>query len=123
MVASYGGALLALASITSAFKSCVVPFGGEGVDDSDAVRALLPNCSRDAEIVFSSCKNYNISTPINFGALSNVTISILGNLNLPDSIPYVQSLVNGSAGQKLSWFTISVSMAPLLDLHDNAQMT
>ena len=36
---------------------------------------------------------------------------------------YLQSLVNGSAGQKLSLFTISVSMAPLLDLHDNAQMT
>ncbi|TKA73655.1 hypothetical protein B0A55_06504 [Friedmanniomyces simplex] len=100
-------ALLALTSLTSAFQTCVVPLGGPGIDDSDAVRALLPNCSANAEIVFSSCTTYNISTPINFGTLSNVTISILGDLNLPASIPYVQSLVNATAKQSLHWFTIA----------------
>lgn len=94
--------VLALTSAASAFQTCIVPFGGPGVDDSDAVRALLPICSADAEIVFSSCTTYNISTPINFGNLSNVTISILGNLSLPTSIPYVQSLVNATKKQSLS---------------------
>ena len=100
--------LLALTTAASAYQTCVVPFGGSGVDDSDAVRALLPNCSSDAEIVFASCTTYNISTPLDFGTLSNVTITILGDLNLPESIPYVQSLVNATAGQRLSWFTIAV---------------
>jgi len=102
-------AILALSSFASAYKTCVVPFGGSGVDDSDAVRALLPDCSTDAEIVFSSCTTYNISTPIDFGTLSNVTISILGNLDLPQSIPYVQAQVNATAKQRLYWFTIAVS--------------
>jgi len=100
-------ASVALATVASAYSTCVVPFGGQGVDDSAAVRALLPNCSSNAEIVFSSCTTYNISTPINFGTLNNVTISILGNLNLPSSIPYVQSLVNATAKGSLYWFTFA----------------
>jgi len=100
-------ASVALATAASAYSTCVVPFGGQGIDDSVAVRALLPNCSSNAEIVFSSCTTYNISTPINFGTLKNVTISILGNLDLPRSIPYVQSLVNATATQSLYWFTFA----------------
>jgi polygalacturonase len=86
--------LLALMATASAYTTCVVPFGGPGVDDAATVRAMLPNCSTNAEIIFSSCTTYNISTAINFGTLQNVTVSILGNLNMPSSIPYVQSLVN-----------------------------
>lgn len=97
-------AALLLSSLTSAFNTCVVPFGGPGIDDSVAVRALLPNCSSNSQIIFASCITYNISTPINFGTLSNVTISIQGNLNLPSSIPYIQSLVNVTGS--LYWFTI-----------------
>lgn len=97
---------LALAPIASAYTTCKVPNSPKGFDDSNNVRALLANCSTNAEIIFSEGKNYNISTPINFGTLNNVTISILGNLNLPDSIPYVQSLVNVTGS--LYWFTIKV---------------
>lgn len=38
--------------------------------------------------------------------LSNVEIQILGNLDLPKSIPYVQAAVNASGG-RLYWFTVS----------------
>lgn len=96
---------LSATPLAQAYKTCVVPFGGPGVDDSAAVRALLPKCSNNSEIIFSSCTTYNISTPINFGTLHNVTISILGNLDLPRSIPYVQSLVNVTGS--LYWFTIA----------------
>jgi hypothetical protein len=98
------------------------------VDDSQAVRDLLSSCSNDAEIVFSGFTKYNISwapvphsasftqrqadryprrTPIDFGILNNVEIKILGNLELPRSISYVQSLVNASVGQRLYWFTVA----------------
>lgn len=107
-------AALALSTAVSAYSTCVVPFGGPGVDDSVAVRSLLANCSTNAEIVFSSCTTYNISTPINFGTLNNVTVSILGNLNLPQSIPYIQSLVNVTGS--LYWFTFKVSCNPSLEL-------
>jgi hypothetical protein len=46
------------------------------------------------------------STPIDFGTLQNVEIKILGNLHLPQSIPYIQNLVNASAG-RLYWFTVA----------------
>ena len=102
-------ALVAISSVASAFQTCTVPFGGPGIDDSEAVRTLLPKCSSNAEIIFTSCTTYNISTPINFGTLSNVTVSILGNLNLPSSISYVQGLVNATASKSLYWFTFKVS--------------
>lgn len=100
-------AVLALSTTASAWETCIVPSGGAGVDDSQGVRDLLPLCSNNSEIIFASCTNYNISTPINFGTLHNVTITILGNLNLPQSITYVQSLVNVTGS--LYWFTIAVS--------------
>lgn len=100
---------LSLATSATAYTTCKVPDSPKGFDDSANVRALLANCSTNAEIVFSEGKNYNISTPINFGTLNNVTISILGNLNLPDSIPYVQSLVNVTGS--LYWFTIKVNLS------------
>lgn len=99
-------ALALVSTCSAAFKQCIVPNSPKGIDDSVAVRALLANCSSNAEIIFSEGKNYNISTPINFGTLNNVTISILGNLNLPTSIPYVQSLVNVTGS--LYWFTFAV---------------
>lgn len=91
--------------VDAKLKTCKVKFGGPGIDDSATVRALLPNCSTNAEIIFKANTDYNISTPINFGILNNVKITINGNLHLPTSIPYVQSLVNVTGS--LYWFTIS----------------
>ncbi|WWC87255.1 uncharacterized protein L201_002143 [Kwoniella dendrophila CBS 6074] len=90
--------VLASLASTQAYQNCVVPHGGYGIDDAQGLKAILPNCSSDATIVFQEGKNYNISTPVNFGTLKNVEIQVLGNLELPKSIPYVQSLVNATAG-------------------------
>ncbi|WRT65114.1 uncharacterized protein IL334_002056 [Kwoniella shivajii] len=103
--AAYFLTLLSLAT-TGAYQTCEVPFGGDGVDDTQGLNALLPNCSSDAAIVFKEGVTYNISTPVNFGNLSNVEIQFLGNLDLPKSIPYVQSLVNATTGGRLYWFTM-----------------
>ena len=46
------------------------------------------------------------STPVNFGQLKNVEIAMEGNLELPQNIPYVQSVVNASGGS-VRWFTAS----------------
>ncbi|KAK8865572.1 hypothetical protein IAR55_000716 [Kwoniella newhampshirensis] len=97
---------VSLATSTQAYKTCVVPFGGPGVDDTLGLTAMLPNCSTDASIVFQEHTTYNISTPVVFSNLSHVEINILGNLDLPKSIPYVQAAVNASGG-RLYWFSIS----------------
>ncbi|WWC59101.1 uncharacterized protein I303_101649 [Kwoniella dejecticola CBS 10117] len=100
--------ITALSALTTviAQQTCVVPFGGYGVNDVEALTALLPNCSNDATIVFQDGVKYNISTPVDFGTLNNVEIQINGNLQLPKSIPYVQELVNATAGGRLYWFTM-----------------
>ncbi|RSH89652.1 hypothetical protein EHS25_002203 [Saitozyma podzolica] len=99
-------AALLCGALVGAHQTCVVPHGGKGVNDAIGLKSLLSNCSTDATIVFQEKTTYNISTPVVMSNLSNVEIQILGNLDLPKSIPYVQAAVNASGG-RLYWFTVS----------------
>lgn len=103
-----------------------MPVGGQGVDDSVALNAMMntTDCSQDAVVVFEAEKTYNLSTPVQFGSLKNVAIQILGTLEMPRDIPCklplqdragarkaltlsdVQSIVNASGGN-LHWFSVA----------------
>jgi hypothetical protein len=67
-------------------------------DDSPAIDAAFEECSNDAVIEFSTGVNYRVLTPLQYEGLSNVEISMQGNLHLPTNITYVQELVNGTGG-------------------------
>jgi hypothetical protein len=67
-------------------------------DDSPAIDAAFEDCSSDAVIEFPTGVNYRLLTPIHHRGLSNIEISMQGNLHLPENITYIQELVNGTGG-------------------------
>lgn len=92
-------------------KTCVVPSSYESsngvADDSPAFASALAKCSSDSVITFNEGVEYNIFTPIVATNLSNVEIQVEGNLNLPQNISYIQTLVNATSSGTLYWFTFS----------------
>lgn len=91
-------------------KQCIIPRSSGlptgTTNDSPAVASAFASCSKDAVITFQQGAEYNIFSPISATNLSNVEIQILGNLNLPQNITAVQTLVNASGGT-LYWFKFS----------------
>lgn len=59
-------------------------------DDSPAVLKAFAECSTDSLIHFQEGVDYNILQPVSATNLSNVEISMLGNLHLPQNISTVQ---------------------------------
>lgn len=80
-------------------------------DDSPAIDAAFTECSSDAVIEFSTGVDYRVLTPIHHRGLSNVEISMQGNLHLPENITFVQALVNGTGGNAQAgyayWFRLN----------------
>lgn len=97
LLASVYGLLLTSVTgnpLASRSKTCVVPSRYKSshgtADDSPAVAKAFADCSSNATIVFSEGVDYNLLHPINATNLSNVQISMLGNLHLPKSIEAIQ---------------------------------
>ncbi|KAF2150209.1 glycoside hydrolase family 28 protein [Myriangium duriaei CBS 260.36] len=109
--------LLSLATAQSRSKTCVVPSkyaaSNGTADDSPAIQQALAKCSRDAVIKFTLGANYSVLTPIVANNLSNVELSMLGNLHLPQNVTRIQALVNATGGNNqagsLYWFTFNGS--------------
>lgn len=99
--------LSVLVSTTTSLTTCVVPSNYKcsngTASDSPAIANAFAKCSQDAIIEFSVGVDYNVFSPIKATNLSNVIISIKGNLNLPQNITAVQTYVNASGGS-LYWF-------------------
>ncbi|KAG8971902.1 hypothetical protein FRC05_010571 [Tulasnella sp. 425] len=91
--------------VASYSKTFVVPHV-DGQDDTPALKAVLANYSSDAQILFQRGVSYNIWTPINFGKLTNVEISVQGNLSYPTSIATIQSIVANTTIYSGFWFDI-----------------
>lgn len=83
-------------SASHAFKSktCIVASkyaSSNGTDDdSPAVAKALADCATNGIIQFKLGVDYNVLSPISATNLSNVDISMLGNLHLPQNITAVQ---------------------------------
>lgn len=75
-------------------RTCVIPSQYKAsngtADDSPAVAEAFAKCSVNAVIEFSEGVDYNILQPVSAKNLSNVAISVLGNLHLPQNITAVQ---------------------------------
>ncbi|KAJ7185899.1 pectin lyase fold/virulence factor [Mycena filopes] len=77
-----------------------------GGDDSPSIVAAIAACTNNATILFQSGVEYNAFTPVQFALGQDVTIQLLGNLNLPANITQVQAAVTGKA-YRSAWFLVT----------------
>lgn len=80
-------------SSVHAWTTYVVPHT-DGADDTVALQAVMDsaNYTSNATILFQKGVYYNIFSPITFPELTNVEISIQGNLSYPTNISAVQGV-------------------------------
>ncbi|KAJ7269534.1 pectin lyase fold/virulence factor [Mycena rebaudengoi] len=77
-----------------------------GADDSPSIRTAVSNCTNNATILFQKGVEYNSFTPVQFALGRDVTIQLLGNINLPDNITEVQAGVTGK-NYRSAWFSVT----------------
>ncbi|KAJ7634464.1 pectin lyase fold/virulence factor [Roridomyces roridus] len=75
-------------------------------DDSPSIVAAVQSCTDNATILFQSGVEYNCFTPVQFTLGQDVTVQILGNINLPANITQVQAGVTGKF-YRSGWFAVS----------------
>jgi hypothetical protein len=88
--------------------TCVVQHTA-GIDDAPAVNSAAAACATNGFIEFTNGVTYNIWSPVYFEDLVNTTISIQGNLTLPQNISAVQyqvSIDDSKVGNGY-WFVIT----------------
>ncbi|CAG7850819.1 Probable exopolygalacturonase C; AltName: Full=Galacturan 1,4-alpha-galacturonidase C; AltName: Full=Poly(1,4-alpha-D-galacturonide)galacturonohydrolase C; Flags: Precursor [Serendipita indica DSM 11827] len=93
-------------------KTCVVPHK-DGQDDSPEIVKVFQQCNKNAQIVFKEGVDYNMWSPMSWVNLSGVTISLNGNLHLPNNITAVQQKVatnpNPPSNYAIPWIYIQGS--------------
>ena len=89
MVLHHLVSLLSGFTLVAAWSTLVVPHS-DSTDDTPTLLAALTNYTTNATILFEKGVTYNIFTPITFPKLTNVEISIQGNLTYPTDIAVVQ---------------------------------
>jgi polygalacturonase len=87
---------------------CVVSHT-DNADDAPAVRSAVASCATNGVIEFEQGVSYNIWSPVYFENLVNSTISIQGNLTLPNSISSVQDQIGNDTSTVGNgyWFVIT----------------
>ncbi|GKT43323.1 putative exopolygalacturonase X [Colletotrichum spaethianum] len=93
------------ASGAACAQRCVVSPSGNSTSDSAAIADAFTKCASNAEIVFLEGVEYKVYEPVVATKLSNVVITVNGNLSLPQDIPAVQKLVEVKGGS-LTWFQV-----------------
>ncbi|KAJ9115178.1 hypothetical protein QFC24_007051 [Naganishia onofrii] len=78
-------------------KRCVIKALGGNANDSPAINQAFKDCNNGGTVA-------NAFTPINALNLTDVHIEFLGNVNLPQDIPYVQDIVANSKEFSGHWF-------------------
>ncbi|KAJ6487628.1 pectin lyase-like protein [Mycena sanguinolenta] len=77
-----------------------------GADDSPSITAAIASCTNNATILFQEGVEYNSFTPVQFVLGQDVTIQLLGNINLPSNITQVQAGVTGKL-YRTGWFSVT----------------
>ncbi|KAJ6557844.1 pectin lyase fold/virulence factor [Mycena capillaripes] len=77
-----------------------------GADDSPSIRDAIANCTNNATILFDQGVEYNSFTPVQFTLGQDVTVQLLGNINLPSNITQVQAGVTGKF-YRSGWFSVT----------------
>lgn len=95
--------VLAYFSSAVCAKTCIVPASNSTTSDAAVIREVFARCAEDSTILFQKGVDYNVFEPISATNLSNVVISVQGNLNLPQDIPAVQKIV-AAGGGSVHWF-------------------
>lgn len=88
-----------------AWKTFVVPHN-DGSDDVPDLTASISKYTYNSTVIFEKGITYNIFTPLAFPNLTNVEISIQGNLTYPSDISTIQVAVAAS-GFPGSWISFS----------------
>ncbi|KAL0571248.1 hypothetical protein V5O48_010718 [Marasmius crinis-equi] len=83
---------------------CMVASNDNGTDDSAHILQAFDACKENSIIHFEQ-KNYSAFTPVSLVGLKNVTIHLLGNLNLPKNITQVQQAINVTKNQPSTFAT------------------
>lgn len=109
--------VLAISNTTTCVVASQYKSSNGTASDAAAIAAAFTDCSTNAIIEFSEGVDYNVFEPVKATSLSNVTIVLKGNLNLPQNISYVQSLVS-AAGGSLYWFQLKGTNVQLLGTPD-----
>ncbi|KAF8918384.1 pectin lyase fold/virulence factor [Mucidula mucida] len=112
-----------LATVTTVWAAeCTVDRNTDGSDDTSFILKAFKDCSQDSVITFQQA-NYSAHTPMSFTDLSNVTIHLEGNLNLPNNITAVQIAINETKNQPSTyatpWFYFSGSDVQLIGSDEN----
>ncbi|KAF9017680.1 pectin lyase-like protein [Hymenopellis radicata] len=107
-----------LATVATTWAAeCTVDRNTDGSDDTSFILKAFKDCSKDSVITFQQA-NYSAYTPMSFTDLSNVTIHLEGNLNLPNNITAVQIAINETKNQPSTyatpWFYFSGSDVQLI---------
>ncbi|EJD04200.1 pectin lyase-like protein [Fomitiporia mediterranea MF3/22] len=97
--------LLAGSACAAAWSTLTVPHTN-GADDSPGLLAVLENYTANSTILFEKDVTYNIFSPIKFPTLTNVEVSIQGNLTYPTNVSAIQGAV-ASSNYPGSWITFS----------------
>ncbi|TDL30185.1 putative endopolygalacturonase, partial [Rickenella mellea] len=85
-------------------KTCTVKHT-KGADDSPAILDAFAKCQTNGNVVFSKGVTYNAWTPFAVFNLSNVKISLDGNVDLPNSITIVQQKINTTLNPPTTYAT------------------
>lgn len=88
--------LLLSGSLAVAWTTFTVPHT-DGADDTPGLLAVVGNYTANSTILFKKGVTYNIFTPITFPKLTNVEVSIQGNLTYPSDISAVQGMYSESS--------------------------
>ncbi|KAK1572962.1 family 28 glycosyl hydrolase [Colletotrichum navitas] len=86
-------------------RRCIVAASRETTSDAAAIADAFARCASDAEIIFPAGAEYRAYEPVVATKLSNVVITVDGNLSLPRDIPALQKLVEVKGG-RLTWFRL-----------------
>jgi hypothetical protein len=106
------GASAVLAQNSTVPKTCTIPSKYQSsngtADDSPAIASAFAECKTGGTIVFEEGVDYNVFKPILAQNLTDVTISMNGNLHLPQDIESTRALILASTAT-IFWFDIKGS--------------
>lgn len=106
------GASAVIAQNSTAPKTCTIPSKYKSsngtADDSPAIASAFAECKTGGTIVFEEGVDYNVFTPILAQNLTDVSVSMNGNLHLPQDIESTRALILASS-TTIFWFDLKGS--------------